>query len=63
MKLVATSIPKRAGYQSPNFLSEGENTPGKLNTIHINPSIQTMVIKTGRFIAAPCMTIGDLLNF
>ncbi|MCE3280389.1 MAG: hypothetical protein K0S44_2580 [Bacteroidetes bacterium] len=55
MKLVATRIPNMAGYQSPSFLSEGEKTPGKLKTIHMNPRIHTMVTKTGRFIAAPCI--------
>lgn len=50
IKLEATIIPKSAGYQSPSFLIEGENTAGRLKTIHIKPMIQTMVINTGLFL-------------
>ena len=53
---MATRTPKSAGYQSPIFLSEGENTPGKLNTIQMNPSIHTVEINPGRFMAAPCIS-------
>jgi hypothetical protein len=60
---VATRIPKRAGYQSPIFFKEGAKTPGKLKTIHIKPSIQTIVMRTGRLIAALCMVIGELVKW
>ena len=49
IKLPATINPNKAGYQSPNFFMAGENTPGKLNTIHINPNTQTSVSNFGRF--------------
>jgi hypothetical protein len=50
MKLAATINPNNAGYQSPNFFTEGENTAGKLNTIQIKPRMQTMVNNIGRFL-------------
>ncbi len=56
IKLEATIMPNRAGYQSPNFLIEGENTAGKLNTIHINPIIQTMEINKGLFLITDSIT-------
>ncbi len=50
IKLEATIKPNKAGYQSPSFFTEGENTAGKLKTIQINPIIQTTVINTGLFL-------------
>lgn len=50
IKLTATINPKRAGYQSPSFFTEGENTAGKLNTIQVKPNTQTKVSNFGRFL-------------
>lgn len=47
IKLKATINPNKAGYQSPSFLMEGENTAGKLNTTQIKPRMQTTEIKKG----------------
>ena len=50
MKLAATSKPNNAGYQSPSFLTEGENTAGREKTIQKKPMMQTIEIKIGRFL-------------
>ncbi len=48
MKLQATISPNKAGYQSPIFLTDGENIDGKLNTIHMNPRMQIIRMRIGR---------------
>gem|GEM_PF-5635532 len=55
IKLIATIKPNKAGYQSPSFFTEGENTAGKLNTIQIKPKTQTSVSNFGR-----CLIIDSI---
>jgi len=50
IKLAATINPNNAGYQSPSFFTDGENTPIKPNIIQIKPKMHTMVSNTGRFL-------------
>jgi hypothetical protein len=62
MKLTATINPKSAGYQSPSFFTDGENTAGKLNTIHVNPKTHTIVSNFGRFMIIDSMLLR-ITNF
>ena len=39
-----------AGTQSPSFFVDGENMPGKVNTIHKNPMMQITLNITGLFL-------------
>src|SRR3972149_6460887 len=63
IKLIATIKPNKAGYQSPSFFTEGENTAGKLNTIQINPNIQTSDSNFGRFLMMMDSIVYELRNF
>lgn len=64
MKLEATINPNNAGYQSPIFFMDGENTAGRLNTIHIKPSTQTTDNNIGRFrVTTSILRIKNIYEF